>query len=77
MSTIVRKYPGLLLLILSMIIGAGLLIAVRAGLLPKGATQLAAMSASLAGIVLAAVEGRKGGVRELLGRFLIRRVGIQ
>jgi membrane protease YdiL (CAAX protease family) len=31
----------------------------------------------LAGIVLAALEGRKGGVRELLARFLIWRVGVQ
>jgi uncharacterized protein len=77
MSAIIRKYPALSLLVLAMILGAGLLGAVNAGLLPKGARQLAAMSASLAGIILAAVEGRKGGVRELLGRFLIWRVGIQ
>jgi membrane protease YdiL (CAAX protease family) len=60
-----------------MIFGVAPLVAVNAGLLPKGAGQLGAMSASLAGIVLAALEGRKGGVRELLGRFLIWRVGIQ
>ena len=76
MSAIIRKYPALSLLVLALIIGAGLLGAVNAGLLPKGASQLAAMSASLAGIILAALEGRKGGVRELLGRFLIWRVGI-
>jgi hypothetical protein len=46
-------------------------------LLPAEASQLGALSASLAGIILAAVEGRKGGVRELLGRSLIWRVGIQ
>jgi membrane protease YdiL (CAAX protease family) len=51
--------------------------AVATGLLPQGFDQLGALSASLAGIVVAAVEGRKGGVRELLGRFLIWRVGIQ
>lgn len=39
--------------------------------------QLGALSASLAAIVIAAVEGRKGGVRELLKRGLIWRVGIQ
>ena len=48
-----------------------------AGLLPPGASQLGALSASLAAIVLVVVEGRKGGLRELLGRFLIWRVGIQ
>jgi CAAX protease family protein len=77
MSAVVRKYPALSLVVLAMILGAAPLVAVNAGLLPKGAKQLGALSASLAGIILAAVEGRKGGVRELLGRFLIWRVGIQ
>jgi hypothetical protein len=77
MSAIVRKYPALSLLVLAGILGLAPLLAVNAGLLPKGADQLGALSASLAGIILAAVEGRKGGVRELLGRFLVWRVGIQ
>ena len=77
MSAIVRKYPALSLLVLAGILGLAPLLAVNAGLLPKEADQLGALSASLAGIILAAVEGRKGGVRELLGRFLVWRVGIQ
>jgi membrane protease YdiL (CAAX protease family) len=77
MSAIVRKYPAISLLVLASIFGVAPLAAVRAGLLPQGATQLGAVSASLAGFVLAAVEGRTGGVRELLGRFMIWRVSIQ
>ena len=77
MSAIVRKYPALSLLVLAMILGVAPVVAVNSGLLPPGASQLGALSAGLAGIILAAVEGRKGGVRELLGRFLIWRVGIQ
>ncbi len=77
MSAIVRRYPALSLLVLAMIFGVAPLAAIRAGLLPEGASQLGAISASLAAVVLAAVEGRKGGVRELLGRFLIWRAGIQ
>jgi hypothetical protein len=77
MSTIVRKYPAASLVVLAIILGVAPLVAVAAGLLPQGASQLGALSASLAGIILTAVEGRKGGVRELLGRFLIWRVGIQ
>ncbi|HEV8340350.1 MAG TPA: type II CAAX endopeptidase family protein [bacterium] len=77
MSAIVRRYPALSLLVLAAILGVAPLVAVNAGLVPKGGDQLGAISASLAGIILAAVEGRKGGVRELLGRFLIWRVGIQ
>ena len=76
MSAIVRKYPALSLVVLAMILGISPLLAVQAGLLPQGATQFGALSASLAGIVLAAVEGGKGGVRELLGRVLIWQVGI-
>jgi len=77
MSTIVRKYPILSLFVLAMIFGSAPLIAINAGLLPESADQLGAFSSSLAAIILAAVEGRKGGVRELLGRFLIWRVGIR
>ena len=77
MSTIVRKYPALSLFVLAFILGTAPSLAVAAGLLPTGATQLSALSAGTAGIILAAIEGRKGGVRELLGRFLIWRVGLQ
>lgn len=77
MSTIVRRYPALSLFVLALIFGVAPLVAINAGLLPKEADQLGAFSASLAAIVLAAIEGRKGGVRELLGRFLIWRVGIR
>jgi len=77
MSAFVRKFPALSLGMLAMILGLAPVVAVGAGLLPPAADQLGALSASLAGIILAAVEGRKGGVRELLGRLLIWRVGIQ
>jgi len=77
MSAFVKKYPVLSLFVLALIFGVAPLAAVATGLLPQGFAQLGALSASLAGIVVAAVEGRKGGVRELLGRFLIWRVGIQ
>jgi membrane protease YdiL (CAAX protease family) len=77
MSALVKKYPVLSLFVLALVFGAAPLAAVATGLLPQGFDQLGALSASLAGIVVAAVEGRKGGVRELLGRFLIWRVGIQ
>jgi membrane protease YdiL (CAAX protease family) len=76
-SAFVRKYPALFLLVLALILGTAPILAVNAGLLPAGASQLGAFSAGLAGIILAAIEGRKHGVRELLSRFLIWRVGIQ
>ena len=76
MSTIVRRYPALSLLVLAGILGTAPLLAVGAGLLPEDFSQVGALSASLAGIILAAIESRKGGVRELLGRLLIWRVNI-
>ena len=50
-------------------------LAVAVGSLPPAAAQLGAPSASLAAIVLVLIEGRKGGLRELLGRFLIWQIG--
>lgn len=76
MSAFVKKYPAISLFILAMIIGTAPTLAVAAGLLSPAASQLGALSASLGAIILVAIEGRKGGVRELLGRFLIWRVGL-
>ena len=77
MSTFVKKYPAISLLVLAMIFGFAPALAVAAGLLPSGWIQLGALSSSLAAVVLVLIEGRKGGLRELLSRALIWRVGIQ
>jgi membrane protease YdiL (CAAX protease family) len=77
MSTFVKKHPAISLLVLAMIFGAVPSLAVAAGWLPPAASQLGALSSSLAAIVLVVIEGRKGGLRELLSRFLIWRVGMQ
>lgn len=77
MATIVKKYPAISLLVLAMIFGTAPALVVGTGLLPPAAAQLGALSASLAAIVLVVIEGRKRGLRELLGRALTWRVGIQ
>ena len=77
MSTFVKKYPAISLLVLAMIFGFTPALMVATGLLSPAWTQLGALSASLAAIVLVVIEGRKGGLRELLGRALIWRVDIQ
>ncbi|HEY4718468.1 MAG TPA: type II CAAX endopeptidase family protein [Anaerolineales bacterium] len=77
MSTFVKKYPAISMFILAMIFGSVVSLAIATDLLPPEASQLGALSSSLAAIVLVVVEGRKGGLRELLGRFLIWRVGLQ
>ena len=76
-NNIIRKYPALSLFVLATVLGVAPLVPVAAGIAPPGFAQLGALSSSTAGIILAALEGRKGGVRELLGRALIWRVGLQ
>ncbi len=76
MSDCVKKHPALSLLAVSMVLGTVLVAPAATGLLPPAFMQLGAMSASVAAIILVAIEGRRGGIRELLGRALIWRVGI-
>jgi hypothetical protein len=76
MSNLVKKWPALCLFALALILGLAPTLPAVAGLIPPAFMQLGALSASLAGIILAAVEGRTGGVKELLRRVLIWRVGL-
>ncbi len=77
MSNFIRRYPAFSLFILALTLGVAPIAPVAAGLLPPAFFQLAALSASVAGIILAGVEGHKGAIRELLGRALIWRVGLR
>lgn len=77
MSAFVKKHPAVSLLVLAMVFGFGPALAVVVGWLPPTWMQLGALSSSLAAIVLVLIEGRKRGLRELLSRALIWRVGIQ
>jgi len=77
LSAFVKNHPAISLLVLAMIFGFAPALAVATGLLPFAWIQLGALSSSLAAIVLVMIEGRKGGLRELLSRALIWRVGIQ
>ena len=74
MSTFVKKYPAISMLVLAMIFGFTPALIVAKGLLSPGWMQLGALSASLAGVVLVLIEGRKGGLRELFCRALIWRI---
>jgi hypothetical protein len=49
----------------------------HAGVLPIAFSQLGALSASTAGVVLVALEGGRAGVRELLSRGFVWRVGFK
>ncbi len=74
-SDFVERRPALALLGVASLLGMAPIGLVVAGLLPTGFSQLGALSASMAGLVLAAVEGGRGRVTELLRRGLIWRVG--
>lgn len=63
--------------VLAFLLGAAPLALVASGMLPTGFSQLGALSASAAGFVLAAIEGGRAGLKELLVRGLVWRVGIQ
>jgi CAAX protease family protein len=76
MAEYVKKYPALSLFILASLLAVLPVILVSIGLLPSGFSQLGALSASASGIILAAIEGRKKGVRELLSRVLIWKVSV-
>src|SRR5713101_4631787 len=74
MFRLVKKHPATLLFLLATALGAAPLALVAAALLPASFNQLGALSASAAGITLAAIDGGKKSVRDLLGRVLIWRV---
>jgi len=77
MSAFVKKHPALSMFVLALIFGSVVSLAIATDRLPPEAAQLGALSSSLAAIILVVIEGRKGGLRELLSRFLIWRVGVQ
>ena len=60
MSNLVKKWPALCLFVLALILGLAPTLPAVAGLIPPAFMQLGALSASLAGIILAAIEGRTG-----------------
>jgi membrane protease YdiL (CAAX protease family) len=76
MSGFVKRHPALSLFLLAVLLGPGLVAPVLLGVAPRGFVQLGALSASAAGLILAAVEGGWAAVRELIRRALIWRVGL-
>ena len=76
MLRFVREHPATSLFLLATALGALPLALVAAGLLPARFNQLGALSASAAGIILAAVDDGQPGVRRLLRRALTWRVGL-
>jgi hypothetical protein len=65
-----------LFIILAMALGTGTVYLVVQGILPSGAALASALSASIAGIVMTAAEDGRAGLKLMLKRLLIWRVGI-
>lgn len=76
MSRWIRKYPALSLFLLAVMLGITPVMLVAVKVLPSEYMQLGALSASVAGIILASIEGRPGSLRQLLARVLVWRVGL-
>ena len=72
----IHRYPILSFCVLAIALGAGAVILVVQGGLPAGLALAAALSASLAGIILTAVVDGGAGLRLMLDRLLLWRAGI-
>jgi membrane protease YdiL (CAAX protease family) len=72
----VHRYPIVSFYILALALGAGTVYLVVRGVLPTGLALAAAFSASIAGIIMTAVEDGRAGLKLMLSRLLIWRVGI-
>jgi len=77
LAAFVKNHPALSLFSLSFVLGVLPLALVFAGLIPTEFTQLGAVSASLAGVLLAGVESGRKGVGELLRRGLLWKSGFK
>jgi membrane protease YdiL (CAAX protease family) len=70
------RYSVAAFFILAMILGAGTVYLVVQGILPSGVALASVLSASIAGVVMTAVEDGRAGLKLMLKRLLIWRVGI-
>ena len=71
-----RRYPLVSFSILALALGAGFVSLVVQGILPAGLALASALSASIAGIIMTALVEGRAGLKLLLKRLLIWRVGI-
>jgi membrane protease YdiL (CAAX protease family) len=72
----VRRYPVASFTIMAMVLGGGTVYLLVRGILPQGLSLVPALSASIAGIIMTAVEDGRAGLELMLSRLLIWRVGI-
>jgi membrane protease YdiL (CAAX protease family) len=73
---LIRRYPLVWFYSLAWVLGAGIVYLVMQEVLPSGLALASALSASIAGIIMTAVEDGRAGLKQMLNRLLIWRVGI-
>ena len=75
-STIIARYSVAAFFILAMVLGAGAVYLVVQGVLPPRFALASVLSASIAGVVMTAVEDGRAGLKLMLKRLLIWRVEV-
>jgi membrane protease YdiL (CAAX protease family) len=70
------RYPIVTFYVLAMVLGAGTIYLVVQGILPADLALSSALSASIAGVVMTAIMDGGTGLKLMLSRLLIWRVGI-
>jgi membrane protease YdiL (CAAX protease family) len=72
----VDRYPIVSFFVLALVLGAGTTYLVIQGVIPTDLALSSALSASIAGIIMTAILDGKAGLKLMLSRVLIWRVGI-
>jgi membrane protease YdiL (CAAX protease family) len=75
-KSLISRYPIISFFTLAFALGAGTVYLVVQGVLPAGLALASVLSASIAGIVMTAIEDGRTGLKLMLSRLLIWRVGI-
>jgi membrane protease YdiL (CAAX protease family) len=75
--SLLYRYPIVTFYVLALILGTGTILLVKQGILPTGLALASALSASIAGVAMAAILDGKAGLKLILRRLLIWRVGIR
>ena len=70
------RYSVAAFFVLAMVLGTGAIHLVVQGIIPPGLALASALSASIAGVIMTAVEDGRDGLKLMLRRLLIWRVGL-
>lgn len=73
---LIARYPVAAFFLLAMLLGGGTVWLVAQGVLPAGVTLGAALSASVAGVIITGVVDGRAGLKLLFSRLLVWRIGI-